>query len=212
MAMDWKNKLTKTPYLVLFMVLISIGVGTASALITITLAGNVVVTGDLDVDGDITGDGFEYNSPQIRTITYSSFEFISDRENGKREADTGNGIQVWLESNGTSSILRSPAHTIPNSAKITEFECHVIDISAEYDVNCILLWCDKGFSSSCNTISTLGTTGAPEGLELTSGALSEFVSRHSAAYVIAFKPSSTSCDSDCRFVSARITYEVSGVN
>ena len=37
------GKFTKTPYLVLFIVLISIGVGTASALITITLAGNVIV-------------------------------------------------------------------------------------------------------------------------------------------------------------------------
>jgi len=47
--MDWKNQLTKTPYLVLFIVLISIGVGTAAALITITLAGDVVIEGDLDM-------------------------------------------------------------------------------------------------------------------------------------------------------------------
>jgi len=53
--MDRKNQLTRTPYLVLFIVLISIGVGTASALITITLAGNVLVTGNLDVEGQITG-------------------------------------------------------------------------------------------------------------------------------------------------------------
>jgi len=50
--MDWKNQLTKTPYLVLFIVLISIGVGTASALITITLSGDVVITGFLDMTGD----------------------------------------------------------------------------------------------------------------------------------------------------------------
>ena len=48
--MDWKNQLTKTPYLVLFIVLISVGVGTASALITITLAGNVIVTGMLTAE------------------------------------------------------------------------------------------------------------------------------------------------------------------
>jgi len=47
--MEWKNQLTKTPYLVLFIILISVGVGTASALITITLAGDVVVTGDLSI-------------------------------------------------------------------------------------------------------------------------------------------------------------------
>ena len=47
--MNWKN-LTKTPYLILFIVLISVGVGTASAgmvLPTITLAGNVDIIGDL---------------------------------------------------------------------------------------------------------------------------------------------------------------------
>ena len=47
--MDWKNQLTRTPYLVLFIVLITAGVGTASALITITLSGDVVITGDLDM-------------------------------------------------------------------------------------------------------------------------------------------------------------------
>ncbi len=50
--MDFKNRLTKTPYLVLFIILISVGVGTASALITITLSGNVVITGDLDMTSD----------------------------------------------------------------------------------------------------------------------------------------------------------------
>ncbi len=50
--MDWQHKLTKTPYLVLFIFLISIGVGTASALITITLSGDVIITGFLDMTGD----------------------------------------------------------------------------------------------------------------------------------------------------------------
>ena len=42
--------LTKTPYLVLFILLGAVGVGAASALMTITLAGNVVITDDLTVD------------------------------------------------------------------------------------------------------------------------------------------------------------------
>ena len=50
MAMEWKNQLTRTPYLVLFIVLISMGVGTASALITITLAGDVHVLGEMKID------------------------------------------------------------------------------------------------------------------------------------------------------------------
>jgi hypothetical protein len=55
--MNWKNQLTKTPYLVLFIILITVGVGTASALITITLAGNVNITGDADIDGSLNVDG-----------------------------------------------------------------------------------------------------------------------------------------------------------
>lgn len=49
--MDWKNQLSKTPYLVLFIFLGAISIGTASALITITLSGDVIVTGDTTLDG-----------------------------------------------------------------------------------------------------------------------------------------------------------------
>jgi len=55
--------LTKTPYLVLFVILIAVGVGTASALITITFEGlavfkeNVQMDKDLNVGGTVTGDG-----------------------------------------------------------------------------------------------------------------------------------------------------------
>jgi len=55
LLVNFKNQLIKTPYLVLFIILIAISVGTASALITITLSGNVVVTGDMNVQGNLTG-------------------------------------------------------------------------------------------------------------------------------------------------------------
>jgi len=44
--------LIRTPYLVLFIFLGAIAVGTASALITITLSGDVIITGFLDMTGD----------------------------------------------------------------------------------------------------------------------------------------------------------------
>ena len=70
-AMDWKNQLTKTPYLVLFIVLITIGVGTASALITITLSGDVVITGFLGMTGDkITDVGNPTNPSDAATKAY----------------------------------------------------------------------------------------------------------------------------------------------
>jgi len=74
-AMDWKNQLTKTPYLVLFIVLITIGVGTASALITITFEGltifkeNAQFDKDVNIDGTITGvetlEGINCSTEQI---------------------------------------------------------------------------------------------------------------------------------------------------
>jgi len=69
--MDWKNQLTKTPYLVLFIVLITIGVGTASALITITLGGDVVIRGFLDMTGDkITNVGSPTGNTDVTTKEY----------------------------------------------------------------------------------------------------------------------------------------------
>jgi hypothetical protein len=48
------GRFTSTPYLILFVILGAVGVGTASALMTITLAGNVHITGDADIDGTLT--------------------------------------------------------------------------------------------------------------------------------------------------------------
>ena len=101
--MDWKNQLTKTPYLVLFIVLISIGVGTASALITITLSGNVNITGDADVDGNLNVDG-DISGPTIddispigtRDIFFSAEEIIPSLELGAGNATTFDlGITVF---------------------------------------------------------------------------------------------------------------------
>ena len=73
--MDGKNKLTKTPYLVLFIILISVGVGTASALITITLDGNVVVTGNTTLEGGLACtncvDSADINPSQVQRRTGS---------------------------------------------------------------------------------------------------------------------------------------------
>ena len=62
------GRLTKTPYLVLFIILAAIGVGTASALITITLAGNVVITGGLQVDEEITGPTIDAINDDITSL------------------------------------------------------------------------------------------------------------------------------------------------
>jgi len=86
--MEWKNTLTKTPYLVLFIVLLTVGVGTASALITITLAGDVIITGDTQVDGDVSigtsdnlDDGFLFfdgGAESLKWEDFSDFFLLSD--------------------------------------------------------------------------------------------------------------------------------------
>jgi len=63
--------LTKTPYLVLFIILGAIGVGTASALITITFEGltvfkeNVQFDKDVNIDGIVTGQAITDFQNQI---------------------------------------------------------------------------------------------------------------------------------------------------
>ena len=87
-----KSKLAKTPYLVLFIVLIAVGVGTASALITITLAGNVIVTGDLDMTG---GDlSIENPGNEARIL-------LGTNDPGNNDVivfDDGSKILMWDES------------------------------------------------------------------------------------------------------------------
>lgn len=94
--MKWKNQIIKTPYLLLLIILISIGVGTASAFITITLAGNVVVTGNLDVTGgsitserpinDGNTDNLVIQRPEGATTDTTRFVF------SQRTSDT----DLWL--------------------------------------------------------------------------------------------------------------------
>ena len=86
--MDWKNQLTKTPYLVLFVVLISIGVGTASAAITITLAGNVHVLGDMVIDETLLiGTDNPNDDDGIRFDDGSEVLFWDESENSFQVTD-----------------------------------------------------------------------------------------------------------------------------
>ena len=55
--MDWKNQLTKTPYLILFIFLAAIGIGTASAVMIITIAGDVIIEGNTQIDNNLNVDG-----------------------------------------------------------------------------------------------------------------------------------------------------------
>ena len=68
--------LTKTPYLVLFILLGAAGVGTASALMTITLAGDVKITGDTELEGKLLDTNDEAGtSGQVLTSTETGIDW-----------------------------------------------------------------------------------------------------------------------------------------
>ncbi len=69
--MDWKNQFTKMPYLVLFVILISVGMTGAYAL-TITLDGDLIsYLGNLDMnDNKITNVGNPTSPSDVATKQY----------------------------------------------------------------------------------------------------------------------------------------------
>ena len=87
--MEWKNQLTKTPVLIFFILLGTIGVGTASALITITLDGDTIVTGDLTGSNDVFVGNDLYLGDSEGTHDIRFFE--DGNPNGERfQWDDGN--------------------------------------------------------------------------------------------------------------------------
>ena len=109
-----KNQFTKIPFLILFIVLVAIGVGTASALITITLDGLVIFpetihiqnllldeSGDSGTTGQIlssTATGVDWITPISDTLTVikreSSSLSIGSGQSGSRTASCLQGETV----------------------------------------------------------------------------------------------------------------------
>ena len=116
MAMGiWTENFTKTPYLVLFIVLIAITVTTAYAL-TITLAGNVIITGSVDLDGALldASDNPGTNG-QILSSTTTGVDWITPADSGtltviKRESGTIN-IGSGQTSTVTANCLQGETAT-----------------------------------------------------------------------------------------------------
>ena len=106
--MEWKNKLTRTPYLVFFVVLLSIGVGTASAMITITLAGNVIITDDLTVDTDtLTVDSI---NDKVGIGTTSPTSALHITAGGNDFSPNENGIQLTGSDSGGNAGIELTTH------------------------------------------------------------------------------------------------------
>ena len=123
------GRFTKTPYLVLFVILGTAGIGTAYAgiLPLITLAGDVQVDGNLNVDGTITGVDYQYSSPQTRFLTISPGAFAVNEEAVSASAGFG-AIEIKnLAGLGFGASAVFPVTGIPDGAKLQSLTCHFRD-------------------------------------------------------------------------------------
>jgi len=86
------GKLTSTPYLVLFVLLGALGVGTASALMTITLSGNVIITGDTELEGKLLDSNDDAGTAgQVLSSTETGIDWV-DPTPGPRGATGMTGM------------------------------------------------------------------------------------------------------------------------
>ena len=90
-------------YLILFIILISIGVGTASAWITITLAGDVVIAGSLDMTGDKI---INVGNPTVNSDVATK-EYVDQNSNGGYGGHHGDKSKVLFLGNGFASPSKS---------------------------------------------------------------------------------------------------------
>jgi len=169
--MGLKNQLTKTPYLVLFIVLIAIGVGTASALITITLSGDVIITGDLDmtngkisnlvtpsVPADAATKAYVDSAPGTDTLA------LLGCTTDQIARHDGNN---WIC--GKRTLKNNPTITVDSTGDVGEYTSIAIGtdgnpvISYRDDTNSGLkvAHCGNTSCSSGNTITTVDSTGNP---------------------------------------------------
>jgi len=135
--------LIKTSYLVLLIILGAIGVGSASAFITITLAGNVIVTGDLDVEGEITGQTIEELEQKFNLLDQPPTVDAGDNFNvilGNNAtldgmvSDEGlpSGIitSIWTKQSGPGVVTFTNASSVDTTANFTVIGQHQLRLTA----------------------------------------------------------------------------------
>jgi hypothetical protein len=167
--MGWKNKLTRTPYLVLFVVLIAIGVGTASAIITITLSGNVVITGDLDM----TNDKIRNLGAPTQSSDAATKEYVDSSNGSDSFALLNCADDQLIKWNGTHwkcvklFAKHTPITTIDNTGDVGEYTSIAIGIDdnpviSYYDgtnFDLKVAHCGNPICSLNNIITTVDSTG-----------------------------------------------------
>jgi plastocyanin len=141
--MDWKTHLSRTPYLVLFIVLISIGAGTASAMITITLAGNVIVTGNLDVEGALTGPTIESIEQKFNILNKPPTVEAGNNQNVILGSDaildgtvideglpSGIVTTIWTKDSGPGVVIFDDSTMVDTTASLSAVGQYVLRLTA----------------------------------------------------------------------------------
>ena len=154
--MNWKNQLTRTPYLVLFIVLIAVGVGTASAL-TITLGGTVDITQILNMMGNkITNVGTPTANTDAATKSYvdnNNFKFLKTVER------TGSQVTISGFNDGFATVdcVGSEVATGGGFHEITEADPIVFESQARLTTGVATGWDVGFFSFDGNTVTMEAT-------------------------------------------------------
>jgi len=217
------GRFTKTPYLVLFVILGTAGIGTAYAgiLPLITLAGDVQVDGDLNVDGTTTSSSYDYSSANQRFLTISPGAFAVNEEAVSASAGFG-AIEIKnLAGLGFGANAVFPITSIPDGAKLQSLTCHFRDNDPVKDptfrckilrtplvvlTNAIILSLSATTSGSSNDYQpfTDSTISGPPGNEIFD---TENFSYH---LVITFVPDGLDncADEACTFGNIQIKYTV----
>jgi len=127
--MDLKNRLTRTPYLVLFILLGVAGIGTAYAgvLPLITLAGDVLITGDTELEGKLLDTNDDAGtSGQVLSTTETGIDWI-DNTGSDTLAGLGCTTDQIAKFDGNSwicgkqMIKNNPISTVDNAGNVGWF-------------------------------------------------------------------------------------------
>jgi len=178
------GRFTKTPYLVLFVILGTAGIGTAYAgiLPLITLAGDVQVDGNLNVDGTITG-----NFPKSIISVNSGKDLIptsSDRIIGLGRLGFEAGNQIILTESGTVKNLHATTQAVP--VEHTQITLNVIDLDTSTTIGTI----------TCTITTTKRCSNTMDSVLADAGNVLQFRVRHLTPPV-----------NPTNFVSASVTLE-----
>lgn len=106
--MIWKNKLKEIPALVILIVLISVGIGTASAIITITLEGIVIFPEPIHILSNLyDSSGDSGTEGQVLSSTPTGVDWISVNNQGTLSVIHRESNSLVIQSGQSGTVIAS---------------------------------------------------------------------------------------------------------